>query len=78
MADEQSPLLGDHPHGNGSLSTPSDADPSSVPTNVLPADEASNAKLALILGSVWVGVFFAAVGTGLPTSVITARRTYRL
>ncbi|KAB8346302.1 hypothetical protein FH972_023346 [Carpinus fangiana] len=57
-ADEQTPLLTEQPTENGNIGQqPNDED--GVPL----AEEPSTAKLAVILGSCWIGVFLAAMDT---------------
>ena len=62
---ERSPLLS-KPNGdtNGHVAANSDQDsPSLSVDGVVLAEEPSTAKLALTMGTIWVGVFFAALGT---------------
>lgn len=56
---EQTPLLGDH--------TPNEPLPSGD-SEVPLAEEPSSKELILVLGSIWVGVFLAALGMTCPTT----------
>ncbi len=63
-ASERSPLLGNE---NGSINgqaidPESHATQSDAVDQVILAEEPSTQKLALTLGAVWIGVFFAALG----------------
>lgn len=68
---EQSPLLADRRHAeNGHVTgdaehQPADAEQDGTDEVVL-ADEASNKKLVAILFTLFIGVFFAALGTNPP------------
>ena len=62
---ERSPLLS-KPNGdtNGHVAGTSETDgPSGSVDEVVLAEEPSTTKLALTMGTIWVGVFFAALGT---------------
>lgn len=97
---ERSPLLGRHQGGqndttagNGTVVEPENAQPISDGAGdddqeIALADEPSTKKLIAIMGSLWVGVFFAALGmliTLIPThyqpiyvwmGLISSRTTY--
>lgn len=55
---EQTPLLGDR--------SPNEQAVPSVDSEVPLADEPSSKELILVLGSIWVGVFLAALGMTCP------------
>jgi hypothetical protein len=59
MADEQSPLLGDGSSCNETIATIPEPE-GGVCQPIYLAEELSN---TMALGSVWVGVFFASIGT---------------
>ena len=57
-ADEETPLLHDNDNDNG---TPkAQTDPITQEQTII-ADEPSNKRLALVLGSIWIGVFLGAL-----------------
>jgi hypothetical protein len=58
--DEESPLLRNG--GDTAVATNQHGDDCSVTSTV---EETSNEKLALIQGSIWIGVFLAALGWGI-------------
>ena len=70
-ADEQSPLLSNgktQAQDNGTIERGADrSEDDDGETDVPIAEEPSTAKLVLVLSSIWLGCFLAALGTGPPT-----------
>jgi len=56
QTDEETPLLRDNDNGTPKVQT----DPITQEQTVI-ADEPSNKRLALVLGSIWIGVFLGAL-----------------
>jgi hypothetical protein len=83
---ERSPLLGRHQAGhndttvgNGAVVEPENAQPISDGAGdddqeIALADEPSTKKLIAIMGSLWLGVFFAALGTLIALFPYTSKR----
>ncbi|KAI9803573.1 MAG: hypothetical protein M1825_001916 [Sarcosagium campestre] len=80
LSDEQSPLLNDtenQPRSNGSVAHASDPQSEdNIDTgSALVPEELSNARLSLVIGSVWVGVFFGALDSTIIATLVAAIST---
>jgi MFS family permease len=69
QSDERSPLLGQTPPANGHAVDPEASTPANAQTDgvseVLVAEEPSTRRLLIIIGSMWIGCYFAALDTSI-------------
>lgn len=60
--DEETPLLADQPPKSNGHQNENESNSESGGEQTVIVDEPSNKRLAIVLGSIWVGVFLGALG----------------